>query len=528
MRRLLEDIWESRDRRYFLQPVVVKAHGDEWELVDGQQRLTTLYLLDRYMHTSGLKNVGPKFSMRYQTRETSAAYLEELDPTLAQENIDFFHIYEAYRCIADWFENNPHDSQYLADKIYVALVEHVHVIWYEAPDDLDATTLFRRLNVGRIPLTDAELVKALLLSRSGGNASDGDRSHAIAAQWDTIERDLREPELWAFITGKASQSPTHIGLLLDTIAEGPKGRDRPKFHTFETLRPLIIDDPQRFWDGVVGLHALVQGWYENRDLFHKVGFLIAQGRSLDWLINLSEERLKSHFKAELDAAIEGNLALSEADLRALTFGSTKTGQVLLLMNVETIRQRRSSSERYSFREHAAGEWSLEHIHAQSAESLTTAQEWGEWLRLHRDALATRDDVEEDTKRAAIDRVNAVLAQATITKANFDPLEYDLVQLLSQTSDAADDIDSISNLALLAGSDNSALNNSVFAVKRAEILRLDLTGSYIPVCTRNAFLKYYTPAPEQQLYFWSAVDRSHYLDEIVRVLGPYLMTGGDPA
>ncbi len=157
--------------------------------------------------------------------------------------------------------------------------------------------------MGRIPLTDAELVKALLLSRSRGNPGEGDRSHAIAAQWDTIERDLREPELWAFITGEASEAPTHISLLLDTIAGGPKGRDRPKFHTFETLRPLIIDDPQGFWDSVVGLHALVHGWYENRELFHKVGFLIAQGRSLDSLIKLSEERLKSLFEAELDAAI---------------------------------------------------------------------------------------------------------------------------------------------------------------------------------------------------------------------------------
>ncbi len=409
----------------------------------------------------------------------------------------------------------------------MALIEHVHVISYEAPDDLDATTLFRRLNVGRIPLTDAELVKALLLSRSGGTSGDSDRSHAIAAQWDMIERDLREPELWAFITGEASQTSTHISLLLDTIAGGPTGRERPKFHTFETLRPLIIDDPHGFWDRVVELHSLVQGWYENRDHFHKIGFLIARGRTLDSLIKLSEDRLKSQFEAELDAAITDNVALSEADLRSLTFGSTKTSRALLLMNVETIRQRRSSSERYSFREHAAGNWSLEHIHAQSAESLTTAQEWGEWLRLHRHALESRDDIDKDLQRDVLDRINSVLAQPTITKADFDPLEYELLPLLSQSGETTDDIDSISNLALLASSDNSALNNSVFAVKRSEILQLDLRGSYVPVCTRNAFLKYYTPAPEQQLYFWSSIDRTHYLDEIVRVLTPYLTTE-DPA
>ena len=61
--------------------------------------------------------------------------------------------------------------------------------------------VFTRLNVGRIPLTDAELVKALLLTRS---RSEVVNAREIAAQWDTIERDLRVPEFWAFVTGRPS------------------------------------------------------------------------------------------------------------------------------------------------------------------------------------------------------------------------------------------------------------------------------------------------------------------------------------
>ncbi len=62
---------------------------------------------------------------------------------------------------------------------------------------------------------------------------------------------------------------------------------------------------------------------------------------------------------------------------------------------------------------------------------------------------------------------------------------------------------------------------MFAVKRAEILERDRRGSYIPVCTRNVFLKYYTPADEHQMHFWSAVDRAHYLDAMSRCFGAYL-------
>jgi Protein of unknown function DUF262 len=522
VRRLLDDIWVSRDKPYYLQPVVVKRHGDEWELVDGQQRLTTLFLIFRYMKREGLQSTPAGYSLRYETRPDSAAYLEQLDPGRSQENIDFFHIHEAYRCISEWFCAWGTRRQWAANKFYDALFDQVRVIWYEAADDLDATTLFTRLNVGRIPLTDAELVKALLLSRSRGDAGLTDRTLEIAAQWDAVERDLRDPELWAFITGGSSAGPTRIGLLLDTIAGGPAGRDRPLFHTFETLKERITAGPQEFWDEVVDLHSSVMGWHDSRDLFHKIGFLISQGESFSGLIERSKTKSKSTFKAELDELIRDNLNLTEAGLRELGYQNARTSRVLLLMNIETVRQRQLSSERYSFREHAAGQWSLEHIHAQSAEQLNRAEQWEEWLRLHRKALAAFDDIDQVRKKDVLDRVEEVLAKPPVKEADFRPLERELAELLSAGSDTADGaLDSIANLALLPGGDNSALGNSVFAVKRAAILERDRRGSYIPVCTRNVFLKYYSPADEHQMLFWSASDREHYLRAMTDILRGYL-------
>ncbi|MEU4557478.1 DUF262 domain-containing protein [Actinoplanes sp. NPDC023936] len=528
--RLLSDIWESLDQPYYLQPVVVKRHGDEWELVDGQQRLTTLYLIFQFMKSEGLQNSGADYTLRYETRPGSAAYLEEPDPALSQKNIDFFHIHHAYECIRAWFAAHGNRRQYAANKFHAALYEQVRVIWYEAAEDLDAATLFTRLNVGRIPLTDAELVKALLLSRRRGDSSTTDRALETAAQWDVIERDLRDPELWAFITGKAPEDPTHISLLLDTIAGGPTGRDRPLFHTFETLRERIAAKPQEFWNEVVDLHSLVLGWYEDRNLFHKVGFLVAEGGSLRTLIELAKGKAKSAFDAELDSLIRNRLNLSEAKLRELTYEQkTRTNRALLLMNVETVRCRTHSFERYSFREHAAGRWSLEHIHAQNAERLNSVEQWAQWLRLHRKALETLDGVDQAKRQGVLDRLDQALTGEVITESEFRTCERQVTELLdagNETGDGA--VDSIANLALLDGGDNSALSNSVFAVKRAAILARDRDGSYIPVCTRNAFLKYYSPADEHQMHFWSANDREHYMQEIIRVLGGYLSTDQETA
>ena len=62
---------------------------------------------------------------------------------------------------------------------------------------------------------------------------------------------------------------------------------------------------------------------------------------------------------------------------------------------------------------------------------------------------------------------------------------------------------------------------MFEVKRQEVLRRDRAGSYIPVATRNVFLKYYTKAQDQQIHFWSPQDRADYLAALIDTVAPYL-------
>lgn len=527
--KLLDDIWEGRERPYYLQPVVVRRLDDKWELVDGQQRLTTLYLIYQYMADEGFKVSGAKWTMEYQTRGELAGYLRTPDPERSDDNIDFYHVNEAYQCIRTWFANVGDDAQFVADELYRALHKFVNVIWYQAPHDVDATTLFTRLNVGRIVLTDAELVKALLLAELGKLPGPTNPALQTAVEWDSIERDLRDPELWAFITGRSSGVATHIDLLLDTLAGVPSTGERLPFQTFDALRDRIAAAPEAFWGQVVHLHALVMGWHYSRDLFHKIGYLVRRNAtSLERLVPLADPQPKSEFEAVLDGMIRGDLGLTADELCDLEYQGAKTERVLLLMNVETIRRRVHSTERFSFRELAAGRWSLEHIHAQNAKQLPRrADVWATWLSLHQRALAGLGDVPAEVKAQLTARIDHVLAseQAPVKGADFDALERELTAALSTGGDAtAVAVDSIANLALIDGGDNSALSNSVFAVKRNEILERDRNGSFIPVCTRDVFLKYYSPGEEHQAHFWSIDDRTHYLAAMVRTVADYLNPG----
>lgn len=534
--RLLTDIWESQGQPYSLQPVVVKRDSQTtWELVDGQQRLTTLYLIFVYMQRAGFKNVGPQYTISYDTRPESEAYLETLDPTLANSNIDFFHLSRAYACIQAWFDQRgatPLKRQEVADDIFRYLCKSVRVIWYEAPEGLDSTTLFTRLNVGRIPLTDAELLKALLLSRSRGGAGTADRAHEIAAQWDGIERDLRHPDVWAFVAdGAAAESPTRIMLLLDALAGGPRGRARPRFHTFDVLRKKVEEStPDALWNEVVQLHALVLGWYENRDHYHKIGYLVAVGHGFSDLVGLASGKTKSEFGALLDAAIRSTLELTPSGLASLSYESDprKCSRVLLLMNVETVRRMQDSSERYSFRVYRQQAWSLEHIHAQQADTLTKADQWKEWLRLHRDALVDLPAINKIQRDSLLLRIDDV--GDSIDRQAFQRLAHDVSVAFTVVDASAQaqshSVHSLSNLALLASGHNSALSNAVFEVKRQRILELDRQGAYIPVCTRQVFLKYYTDADAQQIHYWSTQDREAYMNAILSPdggVGAYLKT-----
>jgi len=164
---------------------------------------------------------------------------------------------------------------------------------------------------------------------------------------------------------------------------------------------------------------MVLGWYDNRDLFHKIGYLIASGHTLKDLVKLSEGKAKSDFEAALGEWIRTDLMLSAADVGELSYESAKSVKVLLLMNVETVRRMQHSSERYSFGGHASGSWSLEHIHAQNAETLNRAEQWTEWLCLHRNALEGLSDVEPAQRAALVERIDRAVADPS--EETFRPL-----------------------------------------------------------------------------------------------------------
>ena len=102
--RLLDDIIANGEKNYCLQPVVVRRDGERFELIDGQQRLTTIYLIYKYMHSASFGFLNePRFTLTYETRERTKEYLSSLNKEQKEDNIDFWFLCNAYETIESWF-----------------------------------------------------------------------------------------------------------------------------------------------------------------------------------------------------------------------------------------------------------------------------------------------------------------------------------------------------------------------------------------------------------------------------------------
>ena len=543
VKQLLEDIDENRKKNeqknehnnYYLQPIVLKEIGEKnYELIDGQQRLTTLYLILNCIKEV-LPSTSVNYSINYATRQETQNFLRDIDLSREEENIDFLFITKAYSTIRNWFgiDNEETDSMGIAMDFYRELRKYVKIIWYEPEDNISGVELFTRLNIGRIPLTNSELVRALFLSRNS-DLTPAEQLE-IAAEWDSIEKELHQPSFWAFLTNYQPEDyPNRIDLLFDLMAGG---KSRDKYATFFYFNNKIKEGEKKqdVWKGIVAYFARLKEWYGNREIFHKVGFLVAVGNKDKALINLLNNtagKKKDEVSVYLDSEIKKEM--KEVILGELTYQSKNTHQVLLLFNVLSVMNVKDESLRFSFDKYKNNAWSLEHIHAQNAESLNTTEKRKEWLAAHKEVLYNieksndmlHDEEEnEDYIKDIIDRIEKLEQQTSIEGTQFNELQQEVFKQLSNETEG-DYLDSLANMALLNVGNNAALNNSVFEVKRRKIIEMDKTGAYIPYCTRMVFFKYYTPTPSN-LHFWGADDREAYIKAIEETLKPYLKTELNP-
>jgi len=517
---LLDDIWDyaqngkTIDPFYCLQPIVVTDKNKQWELIDGQQRLTTIFIILSYLKAED------KFEIEFETRTESREFLSNLKNGIDYTNIDFYHISQAYSYVKEWFEQKKEEGfNYIKDDFRLTLLRDTKIIWYQVNDGTDQRDIFTRINMGKIPLTNAELTKALFL-RSNNFGQDEDKIRLeqlkIAGEWDRIEYSLQNDEFWYFINKEENDLATRIELIFDLMA-GKIGKEDDYF-TFRFFNKKFpgnsIHTISNVWKEIKDYFMTFEEWFYERKFYHLIGYLIAIGVEIKNIKSASKDKTKSEFKDFLIKEIKKqvNHQISELDYEK----DRKTiEKILLLFNIQTILSNEMSLYRFPFDRFKDEKWSLEHIHAQNSEGLITVNQWTSWIDEHINSLNRIDP--EENKDLILEMTEKI--NQGIKKEIFDEL-FSKVMRVFETEQLQDEMHDISNLALLDKDSNSALNKAIFEIKKRRIIEREKTGAFIPICTRNVFLKYYSNNASQ-LYFWGQEDRADYMEAIKEILKDYL-------
>lgn len=611
---LLKDILEFSGKKgnasiYCLQPlVIVKRLSDEdsvmkriheakdlnevrhllkeqWEVVDGQQRLTTIRLILEVLQQPHF------YDIEYETRKNSASFLDgimnRIPDSNVKENIDYYYIKQAVNYTNNWLKGKD------IDRFRNVLLHQVKFIWYETQEN-NPKEVFTRLNIGKISLTNAELIKALLLNKSNFPNDDYStvrlRQQEIAMEWDVIEYTLQSNEFWLFLNEPGNERSTRIDFIFDMICQedmlhckddqeiqmnGDLKTFRYFNHYFETQKQKE-EAIQTIWEKVKEIFQTLQEWFDDKELYHYIGFLICIGKSVNriyrqWTRYATKSAFRENYlmKAIKESIrykdIENTVYEVDAEVPQEFKGGVKQNcrPILLLHNLQTvINQNNVLAENKKYREgvfykfpfhlYKSEDWDVEHIDSNTENKLNDIQSQREWLLnayfgLQGEAFKEirkniKDFFEKFTGKNYEQSEDPDKQKAR--NERFEELRSSIDDINGNIRLSQIEKNKIWNFALLDSSTNRSYGNAIFPAKRRVIIGKDQgkrffpptvdengaiveckvqegQSSFIPPCTKSVFLKYYNAA-SSDFNTWNKEDAIAYMNNIKDTLKEFLL------
>lgn len=545
--QLLNDIYDAwinnPESEYYLQYITVKAdNNNHWlEVIDGQQRLTTLSLL---FYQLGQLNADDNIAIgklnysRYDDGNIFEKVCKYCD-ILVDINEMQFDEQDTYYMVAaslyikkqlkEWKSNGE------LNQIKHYLMNNVKIIVNIESNFVKSEDIFANLNDNHVPLTDAYLVKGLLLT----NAVSRINAYGRSLEFTEIQEKRKNlgriwDEIQTWITNKEHShfffKHTQIGSKYDSKYGMEYFLELAYLYKFKKERSEVVGDYSqnrlvlfnkynsriKTFEDTIGMIDIIRHIYRKMitiyegSLYNLWGFVqfsksIGHDDHLDVFscLDMSEQDLWPYL-ANLSAKRIPSLIdndICKDNYKVLRYKSRNDRLTNLLLSFSVlIPMRASKAFRFQFYDYESSKWSFEHISPQNPKGAISIPEYAK--------LYVVKEIEKKMNNNNLKNEEHDRLEEVIQKINKnEKIDSEVVEFLF---DANVDEHSLGNMALLTREDNSANNNNPFMVKKLIIQNRKGKGAFIPSHTYDVFNKILvSPSSDQpfsiETFIWNQQD-----------------------
>jgi hypothetical protein len=531
--QLFQDLykaWIENANEYLLQAITVKKNPKlpVLEVIDGQQRLTTLYILLHVLSFQS-QNVGhPVDKLKYCIRHKKVS-LDNLVTNCLNLKLTTTGTFEDFKTSINVKDEKSQDDYYLKCAVLRCFYElncrKLKV--FDGPDKvgnfkhfiisktkllvnvvephIEGAVLFGNLNSNRVLLTETELIKGLLLTKVARETTSKrprqyreilERRIYLGRKWDEIHRWANQEEICSLYFPAFIDNDGMTGLLKLVSIQMPSStmdsskKLNAKYPLFEYFLGCPHLDP--IFDLLTSTYATLADWHEYTHDYNLLGYVllrkfgnnIRDPKRLEFLAKLlcleTKKEVTQRLLDERKKLLCNNeqvidIDLTIAKLKTLDYDEDKEQIHNILLALSVFREEENAG-RFDFYAYYKEDWTLEHIFPQTPfgknQKLSDAQ-----INKVYDVLgANKELLSEDTVQE-IDQIKASSIDETIKREKTDEI-LKRVRIL----------DRIGNLCLLRREDNSSMSCGMFDDKRKRIRDRIAKGSFVPLHTYEVFSK----------------------------------------
>jgi len=185
--------------------------------------------------------------------------------------------------------------------------------------------------------------------------------------------------------------------------------------------------------------------------------------------------------------------------------------------------------RFPFQHYYLQNWDIEHVRSQISKDIQgkDRENWAitqleyftgiKWSVENKDKILLAIESINEEERSFCEKLITITSSSKVEDAVFYEV-YEKLKVYFKENEQFEAVDGIGNLVLLDDGTNRMYKNAFFPVKRKHIIQKEKQGVYIPLCTRNVFLKAYSQKLGEVM-FWNTNDSEDYQTEIYRLLKP---------